>query len=633
MKKRIFCQVFILFLVVFLSAGRATSQNSTDCCTIMHPDRETLRQWIEDFERAPRAPIDPEIKDMLERGDFAIGPKPILLDHITYTPAERNQGACGNCWVWGGTALMEIAQSAYYGVKDRLSVQFYNSQFEDGSNATGDYACCGGNLGRFANDYNNASRNLVPWSNVNAHFQDGGRNCASFRSNVPLGDIWTAPNHTYVSNISTQTITTHGVTQSTAINNIKNILHQNKGIYHSFCLADATDWGAFFNFWNNQNEATLWDPTPFFGHTWNPNPGQGGCHAVVVVGYNDDDANADNHYWIILNSWGSNNNRPNGLFRLRMNINYGGVILDPPNPNIGALWFETLGWVPWNSTNSLQMAIKGATNNNIYVRSKRMGFDWDPWYTIDGLTSHAPSVTTFNSRFFVAVKGATNNNIYIRPWYVFWWPWEVLSGGSTDVSPALVVYRNRLYVFVKGMDNLVYYKSMATGGVWSSSWSVIAGGYTTDTPAVVVYNDQLILFLRGTDNKIYLRRMGPDGTWGSWFHFPTGGTPSAPSATVYQNNIYLFVRGMNNNIYYAYTLNDSLYWNYWHQLPGQTTKSPYVTAGPGAYQLYVAVKGSTNNNIYFRFYDWIEQKWIPETYWDVAPGGTGDTPALGPYWW
>ena len=32
-----------------------------------------------------------------------------LLDHLQYTPSERNQGYCGNCWVWAGTGIMEIA--------------------------------------------------------------------------------------------------------------------------------------------------------------------------------------------------------------------------------------------------------------------------------------------------------------------------------------------------------------------------------------------------------------------------------------------------------------------------------------------------------------------------------------------
>jgi len=540
--------------------------------------------------------------------------------------------------VWAGTAQMEIAHSVHYGVKDRLSIQLYNSEFEDGNNVTGDYACCGSNLTRFANDYNTGSRRLIPWSNVNAHFQDGGRQCADSRSLVPLANIWTAPEYTYASNISVQSIQTTEVNQSTAINNIKNILHQNKGVDYSFCLANNTDWNVFFNFWDNQNETVLWDPTPFFGHIWIPPglPNAGGCHEVVIVGYNDDDPNADNHYWIVLNSWGTGatNNRPNGLFHLKMNIDYKGTLLvSPSGPTTFALWFETLGWVPWVSTNSLQMAVKGSTNNNIYVRSKRGDLDWDPWYMIDGLTTHAPTATQFNSRFYMAVKGM-DNKVYVRNWYVIWWPWETFPG-ATDVSPALVVYRNRLYVFVKGTNNRIYYKSMGTDGIWDSLWSMVPSGMTDDTPAVVVYNDQIVLFVKGLNNKIYLKRMGPDGTWDQWLSFASGATPSAPSATVYKNNIYLFVRGMDNNIYYNWTNGDSLSWMGWLQpLPGTISTSPSVTIGSSANDLYVSVKGDINNNMYLRHYSWNEQKWLPETDWEVVePGHTTDTPVLSPYWW
>ena len=40
----------------------------------------------------------------------------------------------------------------------------------------------------------------------------------------------------------------------------------------------------------------------------------------MCVGYNDDDPN--NSYWIMLNSWGTEAGRPNGLFRLDMDMNY-----------------------------------------------------------------------------------------------------------------------------------------------------------------------------------------------------------------------------------------------------------------------------------------------------------------------
>ena len=70
---------------------------------IMQPDGETRQQWYDEFMNAPKAYIDPQIAQTLDWG-----PRPYLLDKITYTPSERNQGGCGNCWVWAGTAQLEI---------------------------------------------------------------------------------------------------------------------------------------------------------------------------------------------------------------------------------------------------------------------------------------------------------------------------------------------------------------------------------------------------------------------------------------------------------------------------------------------------------------------------------------------
>ena len=50
-----------------------------------------------------------------------------------------------------------------------------------------------------------------------------------------------------------------------------------------------------------------------------PDQGAGG-HAVLCVGYNDDDP--QNSYWIMLNSWGTPSGRPNGLFHVAMNMDY-----------------------------------------------------------------------------------------------------------------------------------------------------------------------------------------------------------------------------------------------------------------------------------------------------------------------
>ena len=101
-KKRLLWSVlgFILGLV-FLSIAVAEEGSYTN--TIMHPDRETRLGWIESYERAPLARIDDELKFRVPlRGSLS------LLSRLNYTPSERDQGSCGNCWAWAGTGVMGI---------------------------------------------------------------------------------------------------------------------------------------------------------------------------------------------------------------------------------------------------------------------------------------------------------------------------------------------------------------------------------------------------------------------------------------------------------------------------------------------------------------------------------------------
>jgi hypothetical protein len=278
--------------------------------SIMHPDAEQLREWKAAFEAAPKAYIDPWIAmDIPAGGAFD------LLSNLQYTPSERNQGYCGNCWVWAGTGVLEVALNVQGGPKDRLSIQYFNSC--DNSNFWG-HACCGGNLEEFAQGYEILGE-AIPWSNTNASYSDYyGVSSCSDDSDVSCASISTSPDYP-INSMQAETTVTHGVTAQTAIANIKNVLQQGKAIWFAFYLANDSDWNNFFSFWQNQSESVVWDPNFSCGHTWIN--GQGGGHAVVCVGYNDDDPN--NSYWIMLNSWGTaGGKRPNGLFRLSMDMNY-----------------------------------------------------------------------------------------------------------------------------------------------------------------------------------------------------------------------------------------------------------------------------------------------------------------------
>ena len=307
MINKIFFAVLGLSLVI-ISSGDGWSGNER--YPIMKPDRDTLHRWIESYESASKVFID---RKLMTSRTFEGSVD--LLNHLQYTPGERSQGSCGNCWLWAGTGVMEIANSVQSGIKDRLSIQYADSC------QSGDYACCGGWLEDVAAFYSGTGV-AISWSNTNAHFQDAGKTCSDGSSGVSCGSISTDPSYEVVS-VTDLVIDTHGVGQSTAINNIKNVLNQNKGVWFGFFLSDDGDWDNFYDFWINQNETSVWNPDYSCGHTWVD--GEGGGHAVLILGYVDEPGDS---YWLALNSWGTTIGRPNGLFRIDMNMDYGCTFFD-----------------------------------------------------------------------------------------------------------------------------------------------------------------------------------------------------------------------------------------------------------------------------------------------------------------
>ena len=298
---------------------------------VMRPDAETLDRWVRDFEDAPRAPEDPMVRaGIVMRGELPVGGSLSLLNNIQYTPSARNQGSCGNCWVWAGTGVLELALKAQRDIKDRLSIEFLNSCY----NSEQSYCPCGGgNLSLFSSFY--AGKGLaVPWSNTNAAYIDGGGTCSGTCSAIS-----TNPNYGISGTVSAQTVSTTSVSQDAAILNIKNILSQNRGVYFAYFLPDTGGWDNFYDFWNNQAESVIWNPDGSCGVS----TAAYGGHAVVIVGYNDDDADSNNHYWVVLNSWGtSGGDRPNGLFRMKMRMNYGCTITVSGYGPLPSRQFQTL---------------------------------------------------------------------------------------------------------------------------------------------------------------------------------------------------------------------------------------------------------------------------------------------------
>ena len=381
--------------------------------SIMRPSREVRLRWMDDYERAPVAITDKEIELRLtdaqaQRVDTSVN----LLSNLQYTPNQRSQGSCGNCWVWASGGILEIALNVQNGIKDRLSIQFLNSCKMD------EYACCGGNPSMFASWY--AGKGFsIPWSNTNASYQDSFKLCSDNASAVLCGSIGTTPSYP-ITSIQAQVIQTMDVGQSTAIANVKNILNQNRGIYFGFSLATQADWNAFQNFWVNQSESTFWNPDDYCGHTWVE--GQGGGHGVLIVGYNDEDPNPANHYWIVLNSWGTaGGGRPNGLFRLPMYMNYDCTIHES-----GFDWYSREFWtlnVTFNPSaqpkpNLTPYTPPGWSDKIVVSTSPGTHIDSNPLYATDTLYVDwaviNDSDAAITSRFYVALYV---DGVFKTTWY------------------------------------------------------------------------------------------------------------------------------------------------------------------------------------------------------------------------
>ena len=300
------CVITLLVLIVCVPIGVASAEESTDGLTYLSPDDETFRKWVSAYDRSPVAEVA-----MTARGPAEPGGSMDLLSNLDYVPSERSQGQCANCWAWAGTGCMEIALNVQEGIHDRLSVQYINSCQTP---ITGNPCCDGGWLSWDFDHFYEETGRCIPWSNTNADWQDGDAGC-----DVSCGTIATDPYYeiTYIDAVTVPTHTGNGevASDAAAIESIKSTLDSGKAIWFAFFVRDYGAWGQFTSFWLNQDETSICDMEALCSGTT-----RGPGHAIMCVGYNDD---APEPYWVMLNSWGTaGGNRPNGLFRMTMDMDY-----------------------------------------------------------------------------------------------------------------------------------------------------------------------------------------------------------------------------------------------------------------------------------------------------------------------
>lgn len=279
---------------------------------VMRAENDFLDRYENDYSSEETAFIDPSISyEVQTTNDYSI------LDLLYYIPEERTQGGCGNCWAWPSTSVLGIALRVQENVmENRLSVQYINTCGELYSTFPRIECCGGGTIRAFASFYSKTGI-AIPWSNENAHWQDYV--IIGQCEQVECSEIAKEPNYP-IASIRSERITTRNVPTETAIDNIKNVLHQNRGVYFSIFYPDETDLNNFRSFWRYNDEEDIYDLDYYAGNPWVGDEAVG--HALLIVGYHDDENTNESDYWIILNSWGTTSDRPNGLLRADMHMNY-----------------------------------------------------------------------------------------------------------------------------------------------------------------------------------------------------------------------------------------------------------------------------------------------------------------------
>lgn len=457
MKRKIFVVLLVslFFLVSSISTAVTVEKDKVvengqverEYYPVMRLSSDTIETWQEVYDNAELAYIDPSLNEEIQNTESYS-----ILDLLDYDPEERSQGACGNCWAWPSTAVLAMALNVQEDIKDRLSVQFMNTCGVEYTSGTSQILCCeGGNIDMFADFYSNTNF-AIPWSNTMAHWHDGG----TFNCRTDCSEISKTPNYPIYS-IDAVNIPTRNVPTEEAIQNIKNVLHQQKGVYFSVYYPDMENLDAFRNMWRNEDEDYVYDLDYYCGNDWNNEEAAG--HAMLIYGYNDQEG-TENDYWMVLNSWGTTDNRPNGVLKWDMHLNY-----DCKYSNYYAFGARTLD----------------------------VNFDPDPeapdFPTIDGPTDVKPEV---DYTYQVTAVDPQGDDVYI---YVKWepgwlgtgWLGPYASGETVQVSNTWdekdnVVVRVR----AKDLDNNV--------GPWSSLQITMPRVKSTETPSFYFFQQFPILY-------------------------------------------------------------------------------------------------------------------------------------------
>ncbi|MFA4876472.1 MAG: C1 family peptidase [Methanoregula sp.] len=264
---------------------------------------------------------------------IATAPTNLTNEFPKYSYVNWSQGSCGNCWVWAGTGT--LAQTLYKatGTSTPLSIQFFDSNYMNGNigmTKPHDFACTGGYPYTFTDIYNTGLNQsypggpfVIPWSNTNATYKDEDvPDNGDQESTVPRHLISITPN-IGLDRVEAETILASPPSnQTAAVENITRSLVDGKVVYYTMTLPNNTAWKQFrAAFWANQ-PGVFFDMDAYNQSFYNGSAGEGGGHAMILIGYNKTDSNKANQYWIVQNSWGIDANNTKGQYKLKMWMDY-----------------------------------------------------------------------------------------------------------------------------------------------------------------------------------------------------------------------------------------------------------------------------------------------------------------------
>jgi hypothetical protein len=356
----------ILALIFFLTLPAAADD------AIMHLNMSELRDDFKEYDAAPLYDSDAEPASV---------PLNLTNEFPKTSYTEWDQGTCGNCWVWAGTAA--VAQSLFKSKQTSipLSIQFFNSNFVDGNIGKvkpNSWACTGGNAEAFASIYNNGMDQsyeggpfVVPWSNFNASYKDINTPDSKDAQTVhPKEFINNSPYHRFRQMTAKRVLADPPSNQTAAVENITTALKDGKVIYYGLQWPNQTTSSDFNSFYNNQADTDIYNPDLLNGTPYNVSY-PGGGHAMTLIGYNKTDTDTSKHYWIVQNSWGKSDSRPKGQFRLKMWMNYNATFNDQnwTNTQDQEFWVFDISWIPDQTID----VFPDSSGEVVAVKQKRSG--------------------------------------------------------------------------------------------------------------------------------------------------------------------------------------------------------------------------------------------------------------------